>query len=225
VTASRVVLWRHGQTEYNRRGIWQGHLDIPLDEDGHAQAKAGAAALAEWLPEDEPVTMVCSDLQRARTTAEYLAVMIGRPVTTDARLREINAGRWEGKDRQRIVTEGMGADFDAWRRGEDVSVGGGERRSEASRRCVTAIVEHADAVTEGILVVVGHGGVLRGSILALLGLPLGQWGTLGTMGNAHWSVLRPGAAGIGTGPADGVPSRVAPPGGWSLLAYNLSAGR
>jgi probable phosphoglycerate mutase len=220
-----VVLWRHGRTEYNRRGIWQGHLDIPMDEDGHAQAKTGAAALAGWLPGDGPVTMVSSDLQRARTTAEYLAAALGVPVTADSRLREISAGNWEGKERAQIIAEGMGEDFEAWRRGEDVSVGGGERRSEAARRSAEAIVEHTDVVPEGILIVVGHGGVLRGSILTLLGLPPGQWGTLGTMGNAHWAVLRPGAAGIGTGPADAVPFRVAPPGGWSLLAYNLSAGR
>jgi probable phosphoglycerate mutase len=225
MTASRVVLWRHGQTEYNRRGIWQGQLDIPMDEDGHAQAKAGTAAIAAWLPADEPVTVVCSDLSRATATAGYLAGVLGVTPTVDARLREISAGNWEGKERAQILAEGMGEDYEAWRRGADVAVGGGERRSDAARRCADAIIEHTDAVAEGVLIVVGHGGVLRGSILTLIGLPPGQWGVLGTLGNAHWAVLRPAAAGLGTGPADDAPSRVAPPGGWSLLAYNLPVER
>jgi probable phosphoglycerate mutase len=196
MTAARVVCWRHGRTAHNHGGVWQGQLDIPLDDVGRGQADDAAGAIGDSLALGEPLSIVSSDLARARATAAALAAVTTAvtavEVRLDRRLREINAGRWQGMTRAEIVEAGMGEDLAAWRRGEDVRVGGGERRSEVARRGAAALREHAEALDGGTLVVVAHGGLLRGSILDMLGLPGERWDLLGGLGNAHWAELSPG---------------------------------
>lgn len=233
MTAARVLCWRHGRTGYNHTGTWQGQLDIPLDEVGRGQAVVAARAILDGGQVEGRLTVVSSDLSRARDTAGALADLAGVTVRTDARLREIDAGNWQGLTRAEIATAGLGEELAAWRRGEDIQVGGGERRSEAAARCAAAVAEYA-AATTGTLVVVGHGGVLRGTVLTLLGLPPDRWTLVGVLGNAHWAVLGPGPGRIPgeAGPeVPGAPGAEVPgaPGAgvgapaWTLLAYNLSA--
>ncbi len=88
----RVVLWRHGRTEWNVAGRVQGQTDTALDEVGVRQAAAAAARLASL----RPVRILSSDLQRARHTAEELSRLTGVPVELDERLREMNFGEREG---------------------------------------------------------------------------------------------------------------------------------
>ena len=145
MTAGRVVCWRHGRTGHNHVGIWQGQLDIPLDAVGHAQAREAAAAIATSLTPGEPLAVISSDLGRAGVTAAALAARTGADVHLDPRLREMNAGRWQGMTRVAIIEAGMGDDLVAWQRGDDVRVGGGERRSEVARRAAAALREQADA--------------------------------------------------------------------------------
>jgi probable phosphoglycerate mutase len=205
MTAARVVCWRHGRTAHNHGGVWQGQLDIPLDDVGRGQADGAAGAIADSLALGEPLSIVSSDLVRAGATAAALAAVTAVEVRLDRRLREINAGRWQGMTRAEIVEAGMGDDLAAWQRGDDVRVGGGERRSEVARRGAAALREHAEALDAGTLVVVAHGGLLRGSILDVLGLPGERWDVLGGLGNAHWAEL--------------VPDRAT----WRLRAYNVRA--
>jgi probable phosphoglycerate mutase len=205
VTAQRVVCWRHGRTAHNHGGIWQGQLDIPLDEVGSAQASRAAEVISGSLSPGAPLAVVSSDLVRASATAEALAALAGLPVRLEPRLREIDAGRWQGLTRAQIAEAGMGTDLQAWLTGDDVRVGGGERRSEVAARGAAAVVEHAAALTGGTLVVVAHGGVLRGAILDLLGLPMQHWRAFGVLGNAHWAELVPGHS------------------AWRLVAYNQAA--
>jgi probable phosphoglycerate mutase len=186
-------------------GIWQGQLDIPLDAVGHAQAREAAAAIATSLTPGEPLAVISSDLVRASVTAAALAALTGADVQLDARLREVNAGCWQGMTRVAIAEAGMGDDLAAWQRGDDVPVGGGERRSEVARRGAAALRDQAAALDGGTLVVVSHGGLLRGAILDVLGLPGQRWDVLGGLGNAHWAEL--------------IPDRPA----WRLRAYNVQA--
>ena len=209
MTADRVVLWRHGRTAHNHGDRWQGQLDTELDDVGRVQAKTAAAVLARLVDsarsEGAPVTLVSSDLRRARATAAALGEAAGLAVVEDVRLREIHAGTWQGLSRQQIVDAGMGEQLAAWRRGEDIRVGGTERRSEASIRTADAVAEHARAQSGGLLVVVSHGGVLAGATMVLTGLPADGWRTLAVLGNCHWGVLEPGTR------------------RWRLLAHNLTA--
>lgn len=90
-----TTLWlvRHGQTEWNVEGRYQGHADVPLNAAGLQQARTLAAELAGHSFD----AIYSSDLQRARVTAEIIAAAVGLRVKTDVRLREINQGQWEGK--------------------------------------------------------------------------------------------------------------------------------
>lgn len=206
MTARRVVVVRHGRTAHNQNGIWQGQLDVPLDDVGVLQAKAAAPVLAAEVLDGAPVAVVSSDLSRAAGTAAAVADVLGVPVTLDERLRETYAGRWQGLTRAQIAAAGWGGEFESWRRGDDVPAGGGERRTEVGARGAAAIRDHAAALDGGTLVVVAHGGLLRVAILTLLGLDPARWGMLlGGLGNCEWARLAPGE-----------PS-------WRMLGYALHA--
>ena len=100
MTASRIIIWRHGRTDWNIVNRFQGQADIALDALGHAQAKQAAPALAAY----QPVAIYSSDLSRAWQTAEALADLLVLEVRLDRRLREIQVGSWEGL---------LGEEFDA----------------------------------------------------------------------------------------------------------------
>ena len=187
MTADRLLLWRHGRTASNRGDRYQGQLDVPLDDVGRVQVKDAAELLAIELG-GRPFRIVSSDLSRAYETALALATRLDAPVTTDPQLREIFVGRWQGLRRPDVAAAEPEA-FAAWQAGEDVAVGGGERRSEAGARAAAAVEAHAASLDGGVLVVASHGAALRGAVLQLLGYP--QWSphVLGALRNAHWADL------------------------------------
>jgi probable phosphoglycerate mutase len=187
VTADLVVVVRHGRTAHNVNRTWQGQLDVPLDEVGLLQAGALAGALRGYAP----AAVVASDLLRARATAEVIAAAAGLPVVLEPRLREIDAGRWEGLTREQIIALGDGDGLAAWRRGDDFPVGGAERPSSLAVRGSAALVEHAAAMEGGTLVAVAHGAVLRTSVLRLLGIEQQHWQVLASLENCAWGLLRP----------------------------------
>jgi broad specificity phosphatase PhoE len=205
VTADRVVLLRHGRTPENDRGVWQGQLDTELDEVGRDQAAAAAATLAEAVAGHDPVRLVASPLRRAGVTAQYLADAAGLTVTQDARVREVDVGRWQGRTHAEILAEEDGDELAAWLDDQDVRAGGAELRSDLGRRGAEAVREHAVAQDGGILVVVSHGALIRGAVLTLLGLDGGGWRLLAGVGNCHWVELQPGDP------------------HWRLVAYNRAA--
>ncbi len=91
----RVILLRHGRTEWNASGRFQGQLDSPLDAVGLAQAAAAGTALKPMRPD----ALVSSDLKRALDTAAVVGAECGLDVTVDQRLREIHLGAWQGLTR------------------------------------------------------------------------------------------------------------------------------
>lgn len=191
MTADRLLLWRHGRTASNAGGRFQGQLDIPLDELGRVQAKDAAERLAAEVAgqvSGGACRVVSSDLSRAHDTALTLSTRLGLPVVTDPRLREISVGGWEGLLHEEVIARDPEG-FAAWRSGGDIRPGGGERRAEAAERTEAAIREHADDQDGGILVIVGHGGSMRGAIMRLLGLEQQAADILVPLRNAHWAQL------------------------------------
>ena len=182
MSAGRILLWRHGRTGHNLTGRFQGQLDVPLDDVGLAQAELAAPLLLAVA--GSPVRVVSSDLSRASATAAALAL----PVSLDVGLREASAGRWEGLVHTEI-SERWPEEYEAWRRGEDIPVGGAERRSEAAERAHDAILRQVDATPEGTLVVVSHGAALRGAIVRLIGLGHPAWTALEPLRNCRWAEL------------------------------------
>jgi probable phosphoglycerate mutase len=185
MSGRRVVLWRHGRTEWNATARFQGQIDVPLDEVGVLQADRAARDLATLNPH----VIVSSDLDRARSTAQALADRVGLAVITDQALRETFAGDWQGLTRQEIVDRD-GDDFYRWINGEDVKPGGGESRAEVAHRVAAAVRRHVESLpANGTLVVATHGGAARAGIGELLGLPIEYWASLGGLVNCAWSVL------------------------------------
>ena len=88
----RLVLIRHGQTQWNREGRWQGQADPPLNALGRRQARRAALALRGACLDH----LYSSDLRRAVETAHIIGAELGLAAIPDARLREIDLGRWQG---------------------------------------------------------------------------------------------------------------------------------
>ena len=87
----RLVMLRHGQTDYNATNRMQGQLDTDLSDLGRNQAGAAAEVLAKR----QPLLIVSSDLRRAHDTALVLGERSGLPVEVDTRLRETHLGDWQ----------------------------------------------------------------------------------------------------------------------------------
>lgn len=185
MAGNRVLLWRHGQTDWNMINRFQGHSDIPLNDVGRYQAKHAAEILAGM----KPTAIISSDLGRAHATAQALADLIGLPVTTHENLRETNGGLWEGKTGKENRAEDF-QNFIRWIDGDDNPAGTtGEKRSEVAARAVGVIMKELEGKTDQLLVVATHGGTARCVLGELLQLPLSHWGVIGGLSNASWSIL------------------------------------
>lgn len=196
----RLVLLRHGQTEWNRVGRVQGGTDTLLDETGHEQARAVAPALAAYRPS----TLWCSDLSRAATTASYVGEACGLTPVPDARLREWGFGEREGLTHAEFEAADPTV-FSAFRQGLYDAVPGAEHASDVRARVVSALRDLLDATDDGgCAVAVAHGAAIKLGVGALLGWPDSQAiGSLWGMHNCCWAELTVAA---------GAPAR--------LVAYN-----
>jgi probable phosphoglycerate mutase len=181
----RVVLLRHGRTDWNATGRFQGQLDSPLDGIGRAQAEAAAIAVAPMAPD----AIVSSDLSRAADTAAALSAATGVAVTFDVRLREIDLGEWQGLTRAEARSR-FPEEYAGWQAGEDRRRGSGETYAEVGARAAECVVEWLDRLGPGsLLVAVTHGGTARATIGTLLGLPPDTWWRLAPLSNCRWSLL------------------------------------
>jgi probable phosphoglycerate mutase len=180
----RVVLWRHGQTDWNVENRFQGHSDIALNKVGQYQASEAAKVLAALRPD----RIISSDLIRAQSTAAALAALTDIKVEINSDLRETDGGLWEGK----LASENRashGELFANWYEGGDEPAGvTGERRSDVAKRAV-AVIEKETANFSGTIVFVTHGGTVRSVLGSILKLPIAQWGVIGGLSNACWSIL------------------------------------
>jgi probable phosphoglycerate mutase len=179
---SRLLLWRHGLTEWNAAGRIQGQLDAPLAEDGLRQAEKAAAVLAGF----SPTSIVASDLSRARRTAEELAARTGLSVSIDAGLRERHWGDWQGSTHAELSVQDAER-YVAWRDGGRIEVPGAETNAAVGVRAAAAL--RAAASTGDTVVVVSHGGAIRYGLGELLGAPdLPR--VLRTLENCRWADVR-----------------------------------
>jgi probable phosphoglycerate mutase len=145
---ARILLVRHGQSEWNASGRWQGQADPPLSELGEEQAVAAARALGMVD------AIYASDLVRAHHTAQLVAEQLGGDVVVAPNLRERSAGEWEGRTRAEI-DEGWPGFLESGRRPE-----GYEPDDSVLARVLTALGAIAGA-HDGDVLVVTHGGVVR----------------------------------------------------------------
>ena len=180
-----MLLLRHGRTEWNASGRFQGQQDSALDVIGRAQAAAAAVAVAPMQPD----AVLTSDLSRAADTAALVGEEAGLAVVADVRLREIHLGRWEGLTRAEARTQ-FPDEYASWQAGVDARRGDGETYAEVGARAVSCVLERLDALGPGSLVVaVTHGGTARATIGTLLSLEPDTWWRLAPLGNCRWSLL------------------------------------
>lgn len=180
----RLVLVRHGQSEWNAERRVQGQSGTGLSRLGAVQA----VTTAEWLADAYPdARLVSSDLQRCKETMAPLAELLGREVQYDEAVRERSFGRWEGL----LLTEIEAYDEERWARwctGEDVlDEVDGESGEALSARTEAAFRSHAaELLDDGTVIVVTHGGPIWHGTTALLDVP---FGTLGGVANTSITII------------------------------------
>lgn len=174
----RLLLIRHGESEWNASGRLQGQADPPLSRLGRRQA----ARVAARLLEEEVDAVVSSDLERAFETASVFAASAGLPVERRADLREVDLGSWTGASRNELERDKA----ELWRRWRIEGVEGwegGETYEAAMIRVTGAIAALAREYDGKTVVAVSHGGSIRLATCHLLGLPASELGRIMSIGN------------------------------------------
>jgi broad specificity phosphatase PhoE len=167
---AKLWLVRHGQTDWNVKGRWQGQANPPLNSTGCEQAQALVNELADVKFE----AIYSSDLQRAFETALAVARDKDLPVRVDLRLREINLGKWEGM----LGTEIAQKYPILWAEREnnplDSRPPGGESVLDLVQRIIPAISDISGKHLWGSVLIVSHGLALAVFLCHIRGLPLQQ---------------------------------------------------
>lgn len=168
----RLILARHGQTDWNAQHRYQGETDVPLNKTGQQQA----AALARCLTDTDIDAIYTSNLQRAANTARAIAEPHNQRVILEPRLREMSFGTWRGltfdeiqeRDADRLST---------WLANPmQVAPPDGETLAQVTARVQSALDDTLHTHPQGIVLWVAHGGVLRVLISLAMGLePQGHW--------------------------------------------------
>ena len=154
--ATRFVVIRHGETDWNRQQRFQGQIDVPLNEVGRAQA----LRLAERLSGEPAEMLVCSDLLRTRETAAPLAEAWGTEALPLASMREQAFGMLEGLDVPTIKQRHPEL-WAAWLvQRADFALPGGESLRQFHARVLGGLRELAERHAGRTIAVVTHGGVL-----------------------------------------------------------------
>ncbi|MBN1964479.1 MAG: histidine phosphatase family protein [Anaerolineae bacterium] len=157
--AVQLTLIRHGESIWNATGRTQGHAPVPLSERGQEQARLAAEALRG----DGPYTaLYSSDLLRCRQTVAPIAAVFGLDVTYDARLREIDVGTWQGLTWDERL-EYDAANHEAFTTDPfNVVLPGGESTRQMTERVQAGLEDILAAHPDGHVVIVAHGGSIRG---------------------------------------------------------------
>ena len=226
MTASRIVLLRHGQTDFNLQRRFQGHIDKPLNEAGRSQAAGAAGVLVSRLCEpsaevgmitaentrsydDGGVRIVSSPLGRALETARIVARVFDiadypcEGPSSDERLTERYYGTFEGKTYEQYRADG------------ECEIAEVERSEAVGARFRDAVLEAAAGCrSDQSLIVVSHGSAIARGVVSLLGLDPADFNGLRGVDNCHWSELVP--VGVST-------AKSAARTGWRLASHNIGA--
>jgi probable phosphoglycerate mutase len=163
-----VLLARHGETDWNREGRFQGHADPPLNDLGRAQARE----LADRLAREPLAAVYASPLRRAYETAEIVAAARNLPLRSAAGLREVDVGSWSGLTRAEIEARFP----EGYRRWLDFGHGwdDGESYEELGERVLPALLALAAAHDGSPVLAVTHGGPIRATVAYASGVGYGE---------------------------------------------------
>ena len=176
-----LLLVRHGVTGHNLDRVFMGWDPVPLAPEGRVQV----AKLAERLAGERVDRIVASDVARARESAEILAGRIGLPIETHEALREVFVGEARGIGYEDAALRWPGIlDPDG-----EVPFPGGESFAALADRACGFLRDSIVSDRDERVLVVTHGGVVRGVAARLLGKPLRALGTF-AVDNASLTVIR-----------------------------------
>lgn len=165
---TKFILVRHGQTEWNLSGRYQGQSDIELSPVGLKQAEI----LAEHFPVDKIDAIYSSDLKRAFVTAEKVGKKYKCPVIKEPAFREICFGDWEGLTYEQITKKWPYALADFFQRPDILDIPNGESFLNVQKRAVNKIKELAVSHKDETLAVFAHGAIIRTVLAAAVNSPL-----------------------------------------------------
>ena len=177
-----VLIIRHGETDWNVQGRWQGQSDIPLNENGIEQAHQLAARLKEW-----PITaLYSSDLKRAAGTAEIIAGSLNLTPTYNRAWRERNGGEFEGLTAKELQGH---AEFETRRSDKHWAPPNGESNVQVVARVTDAFDDLVAGHAGEMVAVVTHGGAIITLLSSILGFPHGDRARLWVSGNTGFSIV------------------------------------
>jgi len=163
---ARIVLIRHGQTEWNREERFRGRVDIDLDEMGFRQAEAAAQRIAQW----EVAAIYSSPLKRALATAGIIAKRLGLSVEPLDGINDMDFGVWQGLSVSE-VREKYPELFDLWRYSpQRLKIPGGESLEDVQNRVDATINDLAARHENETVALVTHRVVCKVLLCHLLGL-------------------------------------------------------
>ena len=164
----RLILVRHGQTEWNAGGRYQGQSNVALSKLGHRQAEC----LAKHFPVESLEAIYSSDLDRARETAECVAAGFGLPIRLEPSFRELSFGDWEGLTYQEISTKWPEEAKKLFTAPDALRIPNGETFQELQKRALAKINllcrEHIDKT----VAVFAHGAINKTILAGLMHIPL-----------------------------------------------------
>jgi len=181
-----ILLVRHGESEANRLGFFAGQTDVALLEKGIEQAQAAGTYIAQNYKIDK---VYASDLKRAHKTGEEIARLVDAPLIADKRLREINAGLWQGNKFDDLLIR-YRESYTCWLNDiGNCQCDGGESIKQLSQRVSEALTEIAEANIGKTVVVATHATPIRAMQCVLKGLPLKEMKHIPWVSNASITVL------------------------------------
>lgn len=160
--AARIVLVRHGETDWNREHRFQGHADQPLNERGREQARE----LADRLQHESAAALYTSPLRRASETARIVGERIGLVPIELGALREIDVGDWQGLTIDEVKARYPEHADGHWHAGWT----NGETHEELGARVVPALFDLAHLHGDTRVLGVTHAGPIRATLMAALGI-------------------------------------------------------
>ena len=169
---TKLILVRHGITDWNLEHRFQGQTDIPLNQYGFKQA----GSIGKHLQNEKLDFIYCSDLQRAKDTAKEVSKYHTCKLIPDQRLRELDFGQWEGLTYKEIQ-EKDGKYLSTWNENKlIVPPPEGESLGAFADRIEYFLEDISKNKTDKTVSVVAHGGTIKVLICLVLGLsPLSYW--------------------------------------------------
>ncbi len=171
----KIILVRHGETEWNKIERFRGQIDVPLNETGLAQADATARRIAaRW----KPTAVYSSPLSRAMVTAQKIAQPFSLTAVPEMGLMDVNYGEWQGLSPEEAQVRWPEMIWNWFHAPQKVVIPGGEPFNQVQSRALKTVNELALKHPGDTIVLVTHTFISRCLLLGILGLGLEHYHTL-----------------------------------------------